>query len=163
MCLRMPRRIEFIEEGYIMENQVNVQQTPVRPVGQLNTKRGLLKFILLSLVTFGIYSIVFMSSISNDVNVVCSRYDGKKTMHYCLLFFLVGPITCGIAYIVWAHKICNRIGNELKRRGIAYSFSAADYWLWNVLGSFIVVGPFIYLHKLAKATNLMNENYNANG
>lgn len=145
-----------------METQ-NVQQPVAAPVGQLKTNKGLLKFILLNIVTLGIYSIVFYSAISNDVNVVCSRYDGKKTMHYCLLFFLIGPITLGIAYIVWAHKISNRIGNEIKRRGIAYSFSAADYWLWNVIGSLIVVGPFIYLHKLAKAVNLMNADYNAKG
>lgn len=146
-----------------MENQVTVQAGTVRPVGQLKTNRSLLKYILLSIITFGIYSIVFMSSISSDVNVVCSRYDGKKTMHYCLLFFLVGPITLGIAYWVWSHKIANRIGEELKRRNAGYSFSAADYWLWNVLGSIIVVGPFIYLHKLATAMNTLNAHYNVNG
>ena len=145
-----------------MDNQVNVQPN-VAPVGQLKTNRGLLKVILLSIITLGIYGLVFMSSLSNDVNVVCSRYDGKKTMHYCLLFFLIGPITFGIAYIVWQHKISNRIGNELKRRNIAYSFSASDYWLWNVLGSLIVVGPFVYMHKLCKAMNLMCESYNVNG
>lgn len=141
-----------------MENQYEN-----RPIGQLKTNRGLLKYILLTIVTFGIYPLVFMSSISNDVNIVCSRYDGKKTMHYCLLFFLVGPITFGIAYIVWAHKISNRIGNELKRRGVGYSFSATDYWLWNVLGSLIAVGPFVYLHKLSTAMNLLNKDYNNKG
>ena len=84
-------------------------------------------------------------------------------MHFCLLAFIVAPITFGIAGIVWYHKISNRIGAELKRRGVAYNFSASDYWLWNVLGSLIVVGPFIYLHKMFKATNLMNAHYNVNG
>ena len=84
-------------------------------------------------------------------------------MHFCLLFFLIGPITLGIADIVWFHRISNRIGNELKRRQIAYSFSASDYWLWNVLGAVIIVGPFIYLHKLFKAMNMLSENYNING
>ncbi len=133
------------------------------PVGQLKTNKGLLKYILLSAITFGIYSIVVMSSVSSDVNVVASRYDGKKTMHYCLLFFLVAPITAGIASIVWRHKISNRIGNELKRRGIDYNFSASTYWLWNVLGTLIVVGPLVYLHKLFKATNLMCADYNTRG
>lgn len=133
------------------------------PVGQLKTNKGLLKTILLSLITFGIYPLVVMSAVSNDINIVASRYDGKKTMHYCLLFFIVAPITFGIAGIVWFHKISNRIGAELKRRGIAYNFSAADYWLWNVLGSFIVVGPFVYLHKMFKAVNKMNAHYNING
>lgn len=133
------------------------------PVGQLKTNRGLLKFILLSIVTLGIYSIVFYSSLSSDVNLIASRYDGKKTMHYCLLLFLVGPITLGIAYIVWFHKMSARVGSELARRGIAYSFGASSYWLWNVLGVIIVVGPFVYLHKLAKAMNLLCADYNAKG
>lgn len=133
------------------------------PVGQLKTNKGLAKYIFLSIITCGIYGLVVMSSVSNDVNIAASRYDGKKTMHYCLLFFLIAPITLGIAGIVWFHKISNRIGNELKRRNIAYNFSCTDYWLWNVLGSLIIVGPFIYHHKLFKATNLMCADYNAKG
>lgn len=141
-----------------MENTVNTA-----PVGQLKTNKGLLKTILLSLVTFGIYPLVVMSSVSNDINIVASRYDGKKTMHYCLLTFVITPLTLGIAGIVWYHKISDRIGAELNRRGIDYSFSATDYWLWSVLGSLIVVGPFVYLHKMFKAVNLMNAHYNQNG
>ena len=133
------------------------------PVGQLKTNKSLLKYILLSLITFGIYGIVVMSSVSNDVNVVASRYDGKKTMHYCLLLFLVGPVTFGIAYFVWYHRISNRIGCELARRSLPYSFSASDYWLWNILGAFIIVGPFVYYYKLFKAVNMINAHYNING
>ena len=137
--------------------------TPVRPVGQVKTNRGLLRFILFSIITLGIYPLVFYSSISNDINVIASRYDGKRTMHYCLLFFLIGPLTLGIAYLVWPHKISNRIGNELHRRGIPFSFGAGTFWGWNILGSLIFVGPFIYLHKLAKAMNLLGQHYNLNG
>ena len=133
------------------------------PVGQLKTNKGLLKTILLSMITFGIYPLVVMSAVSNDINIVASRYDGKKTMHFCLLAFVVSPITFGIAGIVWSHKISNRIGAELKRRGIDYKFSAADYWLWEVLGCLIGIGPLVYLHKLFKAVNKMNAHYNVNG
>lgn len=143
--------------------QEQTQQTSTAPVGQLKTNKSLVKFILLSLITFGIYGIVILSSVSNDINIIASRYDGKRTMHYCLLCFLVGNITFGIGYIVWYHKISNRIGDELNRRGINYSFGAKDYWLWSVLGSLIIVGPFIYTYKLLKATNLLCENYNING
>ena len=140
-----------------MENQT------FAPAKQLSTKRGLLKYILLSLITFGFYGIVAMSSISTDINLIASRYDGKKTMHYCLLFFIVAPITFGIASIVWIHKISNRIGAELKRRGVNYSFSASTFWLWGVLGSFIMVGPFIYYHKFFKSMNLLSADYNEKG
>ena len=141
-----------------MQNNVNAA-----PIGKLGTNKGWLKYVLLSAITFGIYGIVVMSTVSSDINVVASRYDGKKTMHYCLQFFVLAPITCGISLIVWTHNLCNRIGAELKRRGIAYDFSAADFWLWCVLGSLIVVGPFIYLHKMFTAVNKMNEHYNIYG
>jgi len=133
------------------------------PAVQLKTNKGLLKTILLSIITLGIYPLVVMSAVSNDINTVASRYDGKKTMHFCLLAFIVAPITLGIGGIVWYHRISGRIGDELSRRGIAYSFGAADFWLWNVLGSLIGIGPLVYLHKLFKAVNLMNEHYNTNG
>ena len=142
-----------------MENTVNAA-----PVAQLKTNKGLLKTILLSIVTLGIYALVVMSAVSNDINVVASRYDGKKTMHFCLLYFIISPITFGIASIVWYHRISKRIGAELKRRGVAYSFGASDFWLWNVLGSILFgFGPLVYCYKLFKATNLMNEDYNING
>lgn len=145
-------------------NQSSVAyQTSSAPVGQLKTNRSLLKIIFLGMITFGIYPIVVYSSISNDINVIASRYDGRKTMHYCLLCFLIGPITLGIAYLVWYHKISARIGNELARRNIDFTFGSADFWLWNVLGALIVVGPFIFIHKLCKASNLIAEHYNQNG
>lgn len=128
----------------------------------LKTNRGLLKTILLSIVTIGIYPIVQMCGISNDINIIASRYDGKKTMFY-LWVLLLTPITGGIASIVWYHKISKRMGDEMERRGIPYKFGAADYWLWNVLGAVIIVGPFVYIHKQLTAINRLCENYNVNG
>ncbi|MCM1298419.1 MAG: DUF4234 domain-containing protein [Firmicutes bacterium] len=143
--------------------QQNVYQQPVRPVVQLKTNKALWKYILFNLLTFGIYSLVVMSSVSDDINIIASRYDGRKTMHYCLLFFIIAPLTLGIGGIVWYHRISSRIGGELQRRYIPYSFSAVDYWLWCVLGCLILVGPFIYMHKMFKATNLLCQSYNLYG
>lgn len=139
------------------------EQVNTAPVVQLKTNRGWLKTILLSIITFGIYGLVMYSGISNDINTIASRYDGKKTMHYCLLVFIITPITFGIGAIVWSHKISNRIGKELARRGINYSFGAGTFWGWNVLGALIGVGPFIYLHKLCKAMNLLCADFNEKG
>lgn len=143
--------------------QQNIYQQNMAPVGQLKTNKALWKVILFGILTFGIYPIVVMSSVSDSINIVASRYDGKRTMHYCLLIFLVAPITLGIGSIVWYHRISGRIGNELRRRGIPYSFSAGSYWLWCVLGVLIIIGPFVYMHKLLKATNLLCQSYNLNG
>ena len=134
--------------------------TPVTP---LKTNRGMIKCLLLSIITFGIYPFVFYSGISTDMNIIATRYDGKKTMHYCLLFFIFVPLTLGIGAFVWTHRLCARMGNELCRRGIAYRFGAGSFWGWNILGLFIGIGPFIFLHKLCKAMNLLCADYNARG
>ena len=132
-------------------------------MNKLSTNRGLLKYIFLSAITFGIYGLVLMSCISTDINTIASKYDGKKTMHYCLLVFIFSWLTLGIAPIVWFHRISARIGDELARRGIAYSFGAGSFWGWSILGAIIGVGPFIYYYKLFKAMNLLSMNYNING
>ena len=148
--------------GCKIEN-TNVSKSSSAPVGQLKTNRGVIKYILLSIITFGIYGLVVMSNVSTDINIIAGRYDGKKTMHYCLVVFIFAGLTLGIVPLVWYHKISSRIGGELKRRGIAYSFGAGSFWGWNVLGLLIAIGPIIYMHKLLKAMNLLSENYNING
>lgn len=133
------------------------------PAVQLRTDRGLLKFWLLSLITFSIYGIVVLSHISSEINTVATRHDKKTTMHFCLIYFIFSWLTLGIAPLVWFHRISNRIGDEILRRNLPYSFGASDFWLWNILGSLIIVGPFVYTHKLLKAMNIMNEDYNIRG
>lgn len=156
--------MENNQNGNFQQQPYMQQQTMMAPPARrLSTDRGLLKYILLSLVTFGIYAIVVMSTISDDINLIASRYDGRKTMHFCLLAFLVAPITLGIGTLVWYHNLSDRIGNELIRRGINHQFGASTFWLWNVLGSFILVGPFVYFHKFFTAMNLLSENYNNTG
>jgi hypothetical protein len=134
---------------------------PVRP--QLKTNRSLIKAILLSLITFGIYPLVMYTKMTNELNLIATPHDGKKSMHFLLLTFIIAPITCGIAAIVWQHRICNRMGAELQRRGIAYKFSAGTFWGWGVLGSLIVIGPLVFMHKYIKSQNLINADYNARG
>ena len=84
-------------------------------------------------------------------------------MHFALVWFLLGPLTFEIVTIVWMHKFCARTGAELQRRGINYSFGAGSFWGWGVLGCFIFVGPFVFMHKLLKSFNLINADYNVKG
>lgn len=127
-----------------------------------NTNRGLLKFILLNLLTCNIYKLFVLSHISNEINIEATSRDRKHTMHYLLLHFVLSWLTLGIAIFVWNHRLCNRIGDELVARDIHYSFNALDFWLWDVLGLLIIIGPFIYRHKQLKAMNLINWDYVAN-
>lgn len=133
------------------------------PAHKLATNRGLAKFFFLSIVTCGIYGLIAMSSVSSDINTVASKHDGRHTMHFCLVAFLFSWLTFGIVPFVWLCKLSGRIGNELDRRKIDYGFGAGTFWGWGFFGSYIIVGPFIFYHKLFKAMNLLCEDYNAKG
>ena len=133
------------------------------PIKQLRTNRGLLKMILLSLITLGIYGIWVMYTITEDVNTIATPYDRKKTMNFLLLTFIFSWLTLGIAPFVWYHRISNRIGNELLRRGIAYKFSAGTFWGWGILGVLIIIGPLVYCHKMMRSMNLLCADYNVRG
>lgn len=128
----------------------------------LPTKRGLGKMFFLGLITLGIYPVVIYSRIITELNILASRYDGKRTMPFFGMM-LVAPLTLGIYAYVWFHKLCGRMGEELQRRGIDYKFGPAQFWLWNILGSFILVGPFVFTHKLMKSMNLLNKDFNEKG
>lgn len=141
---------------------------PVRMTGKylprlvLPTGRGLGKMIFLGILTAGIYPLVIWSRIVTELNIAASRYDGRRTMPY-LGMMLLAPITLGIYPFVWMHKLCSRIGEELQRRGLDYKFGPGVFWLWGILGSLIIVGPFIFGHKLLKSMNKINADFNAKG
>lgn len=138
-------------------------QTNNVPVMKLRTNRGLLKFILLTIVTLGIYAIVCFSHVSSEINKVAGPYDHRKTLHFCLVFFILTPITAGIFNLIWWSMLCSRMDDELTRRNIEYKFGAGTYWGWSFFGSLILVGPFIFLYKFFKAMNLLNADYNVKG
>lgn len=126
----------------------------------LRTERSFTTYFFLNILTLGIYSLVQVSHIGEEINLIASEHDGKHTMHYCWIVFLLGWMTAGIAYIVWYHRISNRIGDELRRRGIYTDFGAGTWWLWWVLGSLIYIGPYVYIYQRIHAMNTLNELYN---
>lgn len=133
------------------------------PAKSLPHNRGALKTIIYTILTLGIYSLVAFTKMGDELNITASKYDGKRTMNYCLMSFVLTPLTLGVGTFAWFHRFSSRIGKELERRNIDYRFGAGSFWLWNVLGLLILVGPLVYLHKVIKAINLINENYNLNG
>lgn len=144
------------------------QPQPMAPVpvpagAALRTKRGLLKFVLLGLITFGIYDIWQMSEVGETLNLIATRRDGKRTMHYCLMFFIVGWLTFGIGWLVWNHRLSARIGTEQAARHLPVTVTAATYWLWSVLGTLIIVGPLVYTYKILHAMNDLSADYNMRG
>ncbi|MBQ7800882.1 MAG: DUF4234 domain-containing protein [Oscillospiraceae bacterium] len=132
------------------------------PMLQLPAERSLGMMVFLGILTLGIYPLVIWCRMVTELNIAASRYDGERTMSY-LGMVLLTPLTLGVYPFVWFHGFCRRVGAELKRRGINCEFGAKTFWLWNVLGALILVGPFIFTHRLTRAMNLLNRDFNVKG
>lgn len=149
-------------QGQQYQGQQYQQQYQMGPI--LKTDRSIAKFILFSIITCGIYAIFFYTGIADDINRVATPRDGKKTMHYCLMTFVLAPLTCGIFGLYWWHTISDRIGEEARARGIYTDFSSTTFWLWQLVGVVLCgIGPFIYVHKLCQVMNQINNSYNQYG
>lgn len=126
---------------------------------KLKTNRKLWKVVLFNILTLGIYSIVFFDPLASELDKIYPKRDGTKTMRF-ILAFILSLFTFSIVMLVWYHHISDRIEESLIRRKINYNFGTNDFWFWYLLGSLILVGPFVYIHKLCTAMNLLCESYN---
>lgn len=148
--------------AYVPYGAPERESRPKGPLIQLPTERSLAKMVFLGIITLGIYPLAVWCRIVTELNIAASRYDGERTMSV-LGAVLLAPVTLGIYPLVWHHDLCRRIGAELKRRQIDYEFGAKTFWLWNVLGMLILAGPFVFTHRLMKAMNLINRDFNVKG
>ena len=128
---------------------------------KLSTKRNMWVLMILTILTLGIYSIIFFIPFSFDLDKISPKYVGTKPMNY-LWAFVLSLFTFSIVIDIWHYQTAKRVEEALEYRKIEYEFGTADFWKWLVLGSLILVGPFIYYHKLCKAMNLLCEHYNEN-
>ncbi len=129
----------------------------------MKTNRSMVLFYVFTFLTFGIYSLYFFSVLGSDVNFICEKRDGKRQMNYLIAIWLLGSITLGIVPLVWHTTLAERIGMEAKSRGINTNFNGGSFWLWDILGCLIIIGPFVYMYKLCKVMNMICEDYNQKG
>ena len=133
------------------------------PKRKLSTKRGLIRFLFFTVITCGIYTLFFVAGLAEDMNLLASRHDGKRTPNLLLLPFIT-VLTLGIGYFVYWHRFAARIREELWRRRIDYEFGPGKFWGWGVLGTLLIgIGPLIFFHKLCVAMNEMSADYNLHG
>ena len=126
----------------------------------LKTDRSMWKLLLFSILTLGIYSIIFFIPFSFDLEKIAPRREKEKTMNY-LWAFILAYFTVSLVLVVWHYQVAAHVEDALKRRDIDYNFGTESFWIWYVAGSFFLVGPLVYFFKLCRAMNLLCEHYNA--
>lgn len=160
--------VKYNQDSYVSgERKVLIWHTNTLTITKKrNTSRGLCrltgqmwKLMLFNILTLGLYSIVFFIPFSFDLDKIAPKRDGRKTMNYIFAYILSG-FTFSIVLAVWHHQIAARVEEALTKRDILCDFGTNDFLGWYFFGALIVVGPFIYFHKLCKAMNLLCEHYN---
>ena len=125
----------------------------------VKTDRSLLMYIVLSLITCGIYAWYFIYSLARDVNIMC-REDGQKTGGL-LAFILLSIITCGFYSLYWMYCLGNRLAANAPRYGMNFQENGTTVLLWYLVGAFLCgIGPYVAMHILIKNANALGVAYN---
>lgn len=126
---------------------------------RLKDDRGLLSYILLSIITLGIYGYYFLYKMAHDINIACEG-DGETTSGL-VAFILLSFITCGIYAWIWQYKLGNRLCANAPRYGMTFQENGTSVLMWNLFGSLLCgIGPFIAMNILIKNSNLICGAYN---
>ena len=126
---------------------------------KLKTNRSVVKLVILTILTLGIYPIIFFIPFSYDLDEVAPKKDRTKTMDF-LLAYILSLFTFAIVITVWHYHIATHVNEALEDKKIDSEFGTGDFWLWYFLGTLFLVGPIVYFHKLCRAMNLLCEDYN---
>ncbi len=125
----------------------------------LRTDRSLLVFILLTLVTCGIYLYIFMYYMIKDINTACAG-DGDETPGL-LVYILLSLVTCGIYSYIWLYKVGERLARNCQRYGYSVTENGTTVLLWFIFGMWLCgIGPFIGWNILINNTNMVCMGYN---
>ncbi len=127
---------------------------------QLKTDRSLFWYIILNMITLGVYNLYFIYSVSKDINMAC--YDDDRYTDGVVLYIILCFITFGLYSFVWGCLASNRIKNNFyKYSGAVCRIDAKNYIFWNTFGILLLgLGPIIAKYKFINAINDLNFAYN---
>ena len=126
---------------------------------RLNENRSFALWLLLSIITGGIYNWIFMYEVIEDLNDAFSG-DGEEKMDFWT-FFLLSIVTCGIYAYVWYYRLGNRIQKNSGRYGLNITETGGTIVLLMTVGAFCCgIGPLIAISKIITNTNSICKSYN---
>ena len=115
---QIPEDMKFCPNcGTAINPEVNTK--PTNTAKPTVTNRSIATCIILSLVTCGIYGIIWYINLVNDVNTVC---QDEKSSQSGGVVFLLTLITCGIYGWIWFYNA----GKRMNEAGNKYNMNIAD-------------------------------------
>lgn len=148
------------QQQYTGQQQYAQQPAPA-PMGYapIKTDRGVIGWLLLSIVTCGIYSYYFLYCLARDINVMCQD-DGDSTPGLAA-FILLSFVTCGFYALYWYYKIGNRLQANAPRYGLMFQENGTTVLMWQIVGALLCgLGTIFAMNIIIKNTNAMATAYN---
>ena len=125
-------------------------QAPMAPMGGNRgiTERNIATCIILSIVTLGIYGIIWMIYLNDDSN----RLQNDPNAQSGGMVVLLTIVTCGIYGIYWMYKRGEIIDNYYASKGSVKPNNAVVYLLLSLFGLSIVSSALLQseLNKVAR-------------
>ena len=162
------RRVQFPSNAIIASGSLQPSATEWRPATtpelggparRIMTNRGLLKYILFTILTLGIYGYYFVYKMAQDMNTMCAD-DDQKTGGL-IAFILLNIVTLGIYGVYWWYKIANRVYLNAPRYGIAVAEKGSSFLLWYLLGLLTFgIASLVGYHAVIRNVNSLAAAYN---
>ncbi len=125
----------------------------------LRTDRSLLAYVLLSIITCGIYGYYFIFTVARDINTACED-DDEETAGLGM-YILLSFITCGFYNLYWEYKLGNRLAKNGPYFGVQIQENGTTILLWKLIGSLVCgIGYFIGSYILIRNVNTICTAYN---
>ena len=126
-------------------------------------QRSFWMYLLLNVVTCGLYGLYFWYVWNEDVNRICAG-DGQEMPNY-IVVILLGLITCGIYIFYWMYKQGNRLQVNAGRYGVQLQENGSTFLLWALLGLITcALAQYYGYYLMIQAVNKLAQGYNrANG
>ena len=115
-------------------------------------KRSFVKWLVLSVVTLGIYNLYWIHKLAKDVNKICEG-DGKKTSGL-LQYILLGIVTLGIYDFAWVFMTADRLADIAPKYNAKVKGNSTV-----ILLSLIFFSP-ITIYLIIENMNVLVEEYN---
>lgn len=131
----------------------NIARSPI------NTNYSLLKYILLTILTLGIYGLIVTHNLAKDTNQMCAE-DGQKTSGVVMVIIL-SLFTLGIYSYFWYYNVQSRLHNAAPRYGAVVSEDGSSVLIWFIVGLFIPFISLIGMNIIFNSANNLGNAYNA--